>query len=183
MMKTYLTHAQVVLHDEVLEDAAVLLENGVISGINPLSPRATREIDLEGQLLMPGLIDLHSDALEKDVEPRPNVFFPFDFAIPQAEKRNLHAGITTSFHAVAFAHEEFGVRNQHAAAALVRAVRAYQRRGVIDNRIHCRYEITDDTSLPILLDLLHEGGMHLVSLMDHTPGQGQFRDLSAYRDK
>ena len=48
--------------------------------------------------------------------------------------------------------------------------------------MHCRYEITDEYALPVLKQLLNEQSMHLVSMMDHTPGQGQFKDLAAYRD-
>ncbi len=47
--------------------------------------------------------------------------------------------------------------------------------------MHCRYEITDPTGLPILMELMEKRSMHLVSLMDHTPGQGQFKDLAAYK--
>ncbi|HER26454.1 MAG TPA: alpha-D-ribose 1-methylphosphonate 5-triphosphate diphosphatase, partial [Rhodospirillales bacterium] len=52
----------------------------------------------------------------------------------------------------------------------------------IDNRIHCRYEITDETAMPILIDLLKRGRAHMASIMDHTPGQGQFKNIAAYRD-
>ena len=87
-MKTYLTHARIVSLDEVVDDAALLLEDGTIRAINPVSSASSVEIDLAGQILMPGMIDLHGDALEKEVEPRPNVFFPLHFAMSQADKRN-----------------------------------------------------------------------------------------------
>ena len=65
MQGTYLTHARVVLEDRVLEDSAVLIEDGRIAAIEPAGARPAREIALRGQTLMPGLIDLHSDAIEK----------------------------------------------------------------------------------------------------------------------
>ena len=65
MQGTYLTHARVVLEDRVLEDSAVLIEDGRIAAIEPAGARPAREIELRGQTLMPGLIDLHSDAIEK----------------------------------------------------------------------------------------------------------------------
>ncbi|MBI2782550.1 MAG: alpha-D-ribose 1-methylphosphonate 5-triphosphate diphosphatase [Gammaproteobacteria bacterium] len=182
MNPLYLTGARVVLPDAVLEDAAVLIEDGVIAAINPESGRGAPAIDLRGKTLIPGMIDLHCDALEKEVEPRPNVHFPLDFACAQADKRNAAAGVTTVFHALSFANEELGVRNNTFAAAVARAVHAWNPHGLIDNRVHCRYEVTDPTAPGILLELMTAGEMHLLSVMDHSPGQGQFRDIAAYRD-
>ncbi len=182
MNNLYLTGARVVLPDAVLEDAAVLIEGGVIAAINPVSGQGAQTVDLSGKTLIPGLIDLHCDALEKEVEPRPNVHFPLDFACAQADQRNAAAGVTTVFHALSFANEELGVRNNAFAAAVARAVHAWNPHGLIDNRVHCRYEVTDPTAPDILLELMGNGEMHLLSVMDHSPGQGQFRDIAAYRD-
>jgi alpha-D-ribose 1-methylphosphonate 5-triphosphate diphosphatase len=181
-MKTCLTRARIVLADEVLEDASLMMEEGVITAINPESCGQAREIDLRGELLLPGMIDLHCDALEKEVEPRPNVHFPLDFACAQADKRNAAAGITTVYHALSFANDELGVRNNTFAAAVARAVHDWRPHGLVDNRVHCRYEITDETGLSVLKELLANDAMHMISMMDHTPGQGQFKDMAAYRD-
>lgn len=182
-MKTYITNARVVLADSIIEEGAVLIEDGNIAAINPeIVKEDTKVIDLEGKILMPGMIDLHCDALEKEVEPRANVFFPLDFACAQADKRNANAGITTVYHSLSFANDELGVRNNEFAAEIARAVHKWQPHGLVDNRVHCRYEITDETGLPVLKKLLAENSMHLISMMDHTPGQGQFKDMAAYRD-
>lgn len=178
----YLTHARVVLADDTLDDAAVLVADGRIQAICPhRAPADAREVDLTGRLLMPGMIDLHCDALEKEVEPRPGVHFPLDFACAQADKRNAAAGITTVFHALSFAHHELGVRNNDFAAEIARAVVAWQPHALVDNRVHARYEVTDESAPPLLIDLLRAGLAHLVSFMDHTPGQGQFKDVAAFR--
>ncbi len=181
-MKMYLTRARVVLYDEVLEDASLLIEEGVIRAINPESCGEARIQDLKGELLMPGMIDLHCDALEKEVEPRPNVHFPLDFACAQADKRNAAAGITTVYHALSFASDELGVRNTRFAAQVAEAVHDWRPHGLVDNRVHCRYEITDETGVAVLQQLLADNAMHMISMMDHTPGQGQFKDMAAYRD-
>ncbi len=183
MTQQYITNAQLVLADQVLDNASLLIEDGLIKAINPESVADTIEIiDAAGRIVMPGMIDLHCDALEKEVEPRPNVHFPLDYAVAQADKRNATAGITTVYHAIAFANDELGVRNNDFAASIARAVHAWAPHGLIDNRVHCRYEITDESGLPVLLDLIANDDMHLLSLMDHTPGQGQFKDMAAYRD-
>ncbi|MBE0438471.1 MAG: alpha-D-ribose 1-methylphosphonate 5-triphosphate diphosphatase [Gammaproteobacteria bacterium] len=183
MSKTVLNNAKIVLADQVLENASLVIEHGLIAEINPGSvPSGAELIDLQGRVLMPGMIDLHCDALEKEVEPRPNVHFPLDFAVAQADKRNAISGITTVYHAIAFANDELGLRNNDFAASIAKAVHAWAPHGLIDNRVHCRYEITDESGLPVLLDLIANDDMHLLSLMDHTPGQGQFKNMAAYRD-
>ncbi len=179
----YLTGAQVVLENETLRDAAVLIADGHIVAIDPSSGSAgAKEIDLRGHILMPGMIDLHCDALEKEAEPRPGVHFPFDFACAQADKRNAAAGITTIYHALSFANAELGVRNNATAAELARAVHAWQEHALVDNRVHARYEITDPTAPGVLHELLTHDEIHLMSFMDHTPGQGQFKSIDAYRN-
>jgi len=178
----YITNANIVLAEDVLTNASLLIENGLISAINPENiPDQVQTVDAPGKTVMPGMIDLHCDALEKEVEPRPNVHFPIDFACAQADKRNAGAGITTVYHALSFANEELGVRNNQFAKEIAEAVHQFQPHALVDNRVHCRYEITDPTGLPILMELMEKRSMHLVSLMDHTPGQGQFKDLAAYK--
>ncbi|ABM05345.1 Metal-dependent hydrolase involved in phosphonate metabolism-like protein [Psychromonas ingrahamii 37] len=89
--------------------------------------------------------------------------------------------VTTVYHALSFANEELGVRNNQFAKKIAQAVHQFQPHALVYNRVHCRYEITDPTGLPILIDLMKNQAMQLVSLMDHTPGQGQFKDLASYK--
>ncbi|MBP6422001.1 MAG: alpha-D-ribose 1-methylphosphonate 5-triphosphate diphosphatase [Propionivibrio sp.] len=182
MTRLYLTGARLVLRDAVLDDASVLIEDGIITAINPESGNGAENVDLRGKTLIPGMIDLHCDALEKEVEPRPNVYFPLDFACAQADKRNAAAGVTTVYHALSFANDELGMRNNGFAASVARAVHAWNPHGLVDNRVHCRYEVTDPTAPTVLLELMASNEMHLLSVMDHSPGQGQFKDIAAFRD-
>jgi alpha-D-ribose 1-methylphosphonate 5-triphosphate diphosphatase len=154
MSRLLLTHARVVFAQEVRDDVAILIDNGVITAIDPEAVGNTRTLDLCGHLLIPGMIDLHCDALEKEVEPRPGVHFPLDFACAQADKRNAMAGITTVFHALSFANHELGVRNNGFAAEIARAVHAWQAHALVDNRVHVRYEVTDETAPAVLSELL-----------------------------
>ena len=181
MSTTYLTHATLVLPDRVLHDSAMLIADGQIAAIEPASAPADAEvINLRGHTVMPGLIDVHCDAIEKETEPRANVLFPLDFAVAQVDRRNAAAGITTPYHALSFASNQFGVRNNETAATLVRTVAAYRAHSLVDNRIHCRYEVTDNAAVPVLEMLMAEGVVDLLSVMDHSPGQGQFKTLDAY---
>jgi len=180
MQSTYLTHARVVLPDRMLDNSAVLIDDGRIVAIEPDGARADRVVDLQGQTLLPGLIDLHCDAIEKEAEPRSRVLFPLDFAVAQVDRRNAAAGITTPYHALSFANKDLGVRNNQTAAEVVRTLRAFRPHSLVDNRVHCRYEVTDETSVPVLRALMDEGAVDLLSVMDHSPGQGQFKTLESY---
>ena len=180
MQSTYLTNARVVLADQILENSAVLIGDGRILAVEPDGAQADCVLDLQGQILMPGLIDLHCDAIEKEAEPRSRVLFPLDFAVAQVDRRNAAAGITTPYHALSFANSEWGVRNNQTAAQVVRTVRAFRDHSLVDNRIHCRYEVTDETSVEVLRLLMDEGAVDLLSVMDHSPGQGQFKTLESY---
>ena len=178
----YLTRARLALPEGMHEDGALLIRDGRIEALDPeRAPADAREIDLSGRLLMPGMIDLHCDALEKEVEPRAGVHFPLDFACAQADKRNAAAGITTVFHALSFANHELGVRNNAFAAEIARAMGAWQAHALVDNRVHARYEVTDETAPALLIELLAHGHAQLLSFMDHSPGQGQFKDVAAFR--
>lgn len=181
MMPILLTNARVVLPNETRAKVAILIQDGVIAAIDPSTSHGACVIDLDDRLLMPGMIDLHCDALEKEVEPRPNVHFPLDFACAQADRRNAAAGITTVYHALSFANHEFGVRNNAVASDVARAVHAWRRHALVDNRVHLRYEISDASAPPYLAALLDRGHAHMISFMDHTPGQGQFKDVAAFR--
>ncbi len=179
-MKTYLTGGRVILSDRVVDDGAVLVEDGVIRAVCPDGAAGAMEIRLEGDWLMPGMIDLHCDAIEKEAEPRARVMFPLDMACVNIDRRNAAAGITTPFHALSFAHAEWGVRNNETAAGLVRTLKRFGAHALVDNRVHLRYEITDVTAMPFVTALLDEGAVDMLSIMDHTPGQGQFRHLESY---
>ncbi len=109
MKRTLLTHARVVFPNEVRDNVSILVEGDTITAIDPTSYAGATEVNLAGRTLMPGMIDLHCDAMEKEVEPRPGVHFPLEFACAQADKRNAAAGITTVFHALSFANHELGV--------------------------------------------------------------------------
>ena len=89
-----------------------------------------------------------------------------------------NAGITTVYHAISFAGGEWGVRDPRIADAVVREVRGF--RGLVDHKVHARYEVTDDGSEEPVASLLRDKQVELLSFMDHSPGQGQFAELAAY---
>lgn len=181
-----ITNGRVVLPDCVLEAAGIYMEDGIIQQVgksaNFTAQRADTVIDADGGYILPGLVDLHSDAIEKELEPRPGAFFDISLAFSELEKKLAGQGITTMFHSFSFAGAEYGVRNDAEAAAAIRRIKAMAgSRSLIRNRIHLRFEITNYQCLDIAVSLLADRMVNLLSFMDHTPGQGQYPTLEDYR--
>jgi len=173
----HLENARIVTPEGVRR-GALTIGDGRIVALDADAPRGAVRLDLGGDLLLPGLIDLHGDAIEKEVEPRPNAFFPLPVALDAIDRRMAAAGVTTAFHGISFAEGELGVRDVAFAETLARALHGFS--GAVDHRVHVRYELTDAGSEARVTRLIEEGVASLLSFMDHTPGQGQFRDAAAY---
>jgi alpha-D-ribose 1-methylphosphonate 5-triphosphate diphosphatase len=180
-MRVRFVGGSAVLPADVLDDCTVTIEDGFILGIGLDARPGEAEVHFEGRRMLPGLIDLHGDAIEKEVEPRPGAFFPFPLALNSIDRRCVAAGITTAFHGISFAHGEIGLRDTAIAAELARALAGNAPHALCDARVHVRYELTDAGSEPVIAALIEEGVASLLSFMDHTPGQGQFKDVAAYK--
>ena len=183
MKKKLITNAKIVLENEVIENGSILLDGEIIAAICPENPTYTQEIDLDGKILMPGMIDVHSDAIEKVIEPRANVFYPTDFSIAQIDRLNAIAGITTAYHSLTFATAEIGLRGLENSCDLCERIANWSHEhSLIDNRVHVRYEITDPATYDAVASLIKNGTASMVSLMDHTPGQGQYKSVQEFRE-
>ena len=176
-MRQHLENARIVT-PEGIHHGSLTIEDGRIAALDAAAPEGAARLDMGGDLLLPGLIDLHGDAIEKEVEPRPNAFFPLPVALDAIDRRMAAAGVTTAFHGVSFAEGELGVRDVAFAETLARALHGFS--GVVDHRVHVRYELTDAGSEARVARLIEDGVASLLSFMDHTPGQGQFKDAAAY---
>jgi len=173
-------NCRAVLPDRVLEDASVRVEGGTIAEI--VQGRTLGGgLDARGAWLLPGLVDMHSDAIEKAVEPRPNARFPTEIAVRELDRSLAACGITTMFHSLSFADMEEGLRSNNAAAGLIREIFELRPLLRVNTRIHARFEVTDLGAVPHLEALVREGKVHLLSFMDHSPGQGQYKDVAAYK--
>lgn len=175
-------NARLVTPDGVLPEASLKVEQGTITAISNNSLRGSHQIDAGGNYLLPGFIDIHSDAIEKGIEPRPNTFFPVDIAVFELDKKLAACGITTMFHSLSFAEMEIGLRSNGTAARIIREIHQFKERLKINTKIHARFEITDMEAVPFLKDLIQEHLIELFSFMDHSPGQGQFRDIIAFKN-
>lgn len=180
----YILRSQRVLLESTIRPADIVIEDDRIAAIKPPTPNAAGQIaDAGNRLIVPGFVDLHSDAVEKEIEPRPGAQFPIRSAIVELDKKLAMAGITTMFHAVAFNEEALvGTRGTQTAARLIEEIGALNSSLLsVDNLIHARYEITSFSSVPALIDLMEKRRVHMISLMDHSPGQGQFKSIEKWK--
>ena len=179
----WLSDFRVVLEDRVIPRGSVRIEGAKIAEI--AEAPVPGGLAGDGLLLCPGFIDMHGDMIEKEVEPRPRVDFPISIAMRELDRRLASAGVTTGYASVSFtAGRAKGERRSYEhTSALIRGIaehRAYLR---VDHRIHARCDIRLEDSLATIEALIRAGHVDLVSLMDHTPGQGQYRNLERFADQ
>lgn len=178
-----LVGGNVVTPDSILDETDVLIAEGHIVAIGKnLSESTARHIDVSNKVVMPGMIDLHSDALEKFIEPRAKARFPFDVAVTEFDKYLTSCGITTMFHCVCFMETQawWSIRSVEAAIETVHAINQLAPHLNVRNKIHARYDLPSVDHLPHVRDLVENEAVHLLSLMDHTPGQGQYGDIEDF---
>src|ERR1700761_5904650 len=174
-----------VLPDAIVDDARVVVRDGVIVEVGPSPAGSTADLDGRGLLCVPGLIDVHSDALERERAPRPGVFLPWDFAVVSLEGKMSAAGITTVFHGAGFQEKVSGgvTRTAETANDICDAVtaRSLDSAALVGHRILYRLDARSPDGAAALAEAL---GRHpataeslpLVSHQDHPPGQGQSPD-------
>src|SRR5690606_21080199 len=178
-----LSDVRVVLPGQVTDRSTVVVQDGRIVDIVPRVVRG--DVDGAGMLLLPGLVDVHSDALEKERMPRPATPLPLDFAIRSFDAKAAAAGITTIFHGAAFQRKvsDGVVRHPATAVELCRAIDAF-RSDRVDHRVLHRVDIAGEEGVALVkerLDALPIGREpQLLSHEDHTPGQRQYADLDRY---
>lgn len=179
-------NATVVLPDQVLHGGAVLIRDGLIAEVADFAAaiRTTlnTEIDAGGAYLIPGLVDLHNDGLEVEVRPRPQAELPLDVAFPTYERRLVGAGVTTEFHAIAFMDQKKSNRTAGQAAHRAAFVADQSDAGecAIDHQVLHRVDVWSPDYLDDVFASAERFRVRYLSLNDHTPGQGQYRDMDKY---
>jgi alpha-D-ribose 1-methylphosphonate 5-triphosphate diphosphatase len=171
-----------VLAGEVLR-GSVVIRDGTIAELQPGASSVPAATDLDGDYLLPGLIELHTDNLEKHLEPRPAVRWPAMSALLTHDAQISSAGITTVLDAMGVGDfDERSIRAQGLQAA-VEALACARKDGVLraEHLLHMRCELACDNMLEVVTPFLDDPNVRLVSLMDHTPGQRQWMDVEKFR--
>ncbi|WP_339161264.1 phosphonate metabolism protein PhnM [Siminovitchia sp. FSL H7-0308] len=186
-----LTNGQLVLENQILSEHAVVIENDSIVDIIPeqdaVKYKGYKILDANGGYISPGFVDIHSDYIEGIISPRPTSMMDFTLGIREAERILISHGITTMFHSLSiYKDDSFGkkpIRHSENVNRLINAINeTHTSKHLIRNRMHARFEIDNIEQVDIFIQNIQEEKVHLISFMDHTPGQGQFRNLEIYRE-
>jgi alpha-D-ribose 1-methylphosphonate 5-triphosphate diphosphatase len=159
-----ITGGQVLVGNDGLMPAEVALRDGMIDRIGEGRAKAT--FDASGLLVMPGIIDMHGDAFERQIQPRPGVNFPVPLALADTESQLLSNGITTAYHGVTLSWEP-GLRSAGVWRQLLDALDAGD--WTCDMRVHLRWEAFNLDALEMALADIAAGRVHLLAFNDHTP--------------
>ncbi len=182
MSERILRNARIVTADDCFV-GTVLIRNGMVSEVASGDSACLGAEDLQGDYLMPGLVELHTDNLEKHMLPRPGVHWDPDSATVVHDAQCASAGITTVLDAVMI-----GSRDQESVRARMQetAITSMERcrdDGVlrVDHLLHLRCEVAAADILSVFERHVDRADLKLISVMDHTAGQRQWRDLDKYR--
>lgn len=184
MKKIRFTNAKVVTRDEVLETDVAIDAGQIVSISGSSLASECEEIDLQGDYLLPGLVEMHTDNLEKNILPRPGVLWPSILASALAHDVQIAgSGITTVFDALAIGGLREGGLDKKILDESFAAICQGQEKNLFkaDHFLHLRCEVADRR----MESNLHQYGQHplvkLISVMDHTPGQRQWTDIDKWR--
>ncbi|HCM7866864.1 alpha-D-ribose 1-methylphosphonate 5-triphosphate diphosphatase [Klebsiella aerogenes] len=178
-----INNVKLVLEDETI-DGSLEVQEGRIYAFAESQSRLPAALDGEGGWLLPGLIELHTDNLDKFFTPRPKVDWPAHSAMSSHDALMVASGITTVLDAVAIGDVRDGGDRLENLEKMINAVEETQKRGLnrAEHRLHLRCELPHHTTLPLFEKLVDREPVTLVSLMDHSPGQRQFANREKYRE-
>ncbi|KXS38143.1 MAG: hypothetical protein AWU54_2231 [Candidatus Frackibacter sp. T328-2] len=187
MMNYLIKNADIVLEDTVLEKADLLITDNKINKIaDNISEKNAADfgkyklIKAEGKLIIPGLIDIHSDAIEKAVQPRPSMSLSPEMAVNQLEKNLISAGITTMYHSLSLS-DGSGIRSTENVVEIINFLKN-NKKSYLRRKVHLRLEKTNFVAYPVIEDMINKDKLDLLSIMDHTPGQGQYKTVEEYQE-
>jgi len=164
-MSLRITGGQVLLAGGELAAAAIDIADGQIAAIDG-SRSPARQIDAEGLLVLPGIVDLHGDAFERQIMPRPGVLLPLDVALLDTDRQLVANGITTALHAVTYSWEP-GLRGRQTLLDLLDSLARLERRLACDTRLHLRWETFNLAVVDEVDGWLRAGRIQLLAFNDH----------------
>lgn len=182
-------NGQLITESEILKGYDLYLEQDRIIRICPAKKnrdKGRKLIDAAGGYVTPGFIDIHSDYIEHMVSPRPTCLLDFELSIRETEKELISHGITTMFHSLSlYKWNEFLAKPIRAPENVAKfsdlIAKMHSAERLIRHRFHARFEIDNCAEVENLKSYIVQKKVDLVSFMDHTPGQGQYRNLESYR--
>ncbi|TDV50333.1 alpha-D-ribose 1-methylphosphonate 5-triphosphate diphosphatase [Pseudomonas graminis] len=178
-----LTNAKIVTAERVFT-GTVVLRDGLISEVDDSISQLSQAQNLNGDYLLPGLVELHTDNLEKHLSPRPGVDWPSASAVMSHDAQIIAAGITTVFDALSIGDVNPKGKRMQQLPGMIEAIASANAADLTraEHRLHLRCEVCHPDTLSVFRDLVEQPLVQLVSVMDHSPGQRQFALESKYRE-
>lgn len=156
-----------VLHGVAWTEEPLVVADGKVSDL--VEGCAMRRLDATGLLVLPGIVDIHGDAIERLIAPRPAAPFSVDFALIEADRQLVANGITTAFHAVTWSWEG-GQRGETAICAIIDALVRLRPHLAVDTRLHLRHETFNIDAEPTIAAWLDVGLIDCLGFNDHMAG-------------
>lgn len=176
-------NARIVLPDEVIK-GSIFINEGQITELQHGDTQVAEAIDWNGDYLIPGLVELHTDNMEKYFSPRPSVTWPRHSAIMAHDVQMAGSGITTVFDAVAVGYEIFKSDRAKILDDIIESINHFSDEKLFkaDHFIHLRCELSCEETSNEFDQYSDNSLLRLVSLMDHAPGQRQFARIEKYKE-
>jgi len=181
MTELVISNARVVTREAVIH-GTVQLRDGVIMDVSDVPASVPSALDFDGDYLLPGLVELHTDNLERHASPRPGVRWPADAAVVAHDTQIAGAGITTVLDALSVGDVLEGSSRLATLTAMADAVTSMRGLLKAEHWLHMRCEISYADLPAVFEPFVDHALVRLVSLMDHTPGQRQFAKLEKYTE-
>ncbi|WP_289142855.1 phosphonate metabolism protein PhnM [uncultured Brevibacillus sp.] len=185
-----ITNGQIITEEGILTGFDLLIKGNRIEQMIRTGELEMQEgvevVDAAGGYISPGFIDLHSDYIEHMTAPRPTSLMDFHLSLRETEKQLISHGITTMYHSLSlFKGSEYAykpIREPDNVRKFIDLIdQTHHTKHLVRHRFHARFEIDNLEEIDNLKNYIAEKKVHLISFMDHTPGQGQYRDLEVYR--
>jgi len=176
-----LKNAKIVTPSETVH-GAVHVRDGVIADIHRGNLETAPAVDLGGDYLLPGLVDLHTDNFDRHVRPRNNADWPVMAALLAHDAQMVSAGITTICDSFYVGMIGFGARGFDTLKKTIAELETCRRSRLLrgEHFLHLRAELSMEDMPAMFADVYPDPSVRLVSVMDHTPGQRQWRDVERY---
>jgi alpha-D-ribose 1-methylphosphonate 5-triphosphate diphosphatase len=182
MTETVLTNARLVLGDGVL-DGSIVLDGAVIATLDPGRSDAAGALDMDGDYVIPGVVDVHTDNLERQVQPRSNARWPSRSAMLAHDAQCAAAGVTTVLDALCIGDLGFDKERIKTFQDGVIDLDALADTGLLKSEhfLHLRCEVPARDVLTLFDTVSGHKRVRMISLMDHSPGVGQYANMEFYR--
>lgn len=166
-METVIAGGRALLPDGTLAETEITLRDGRIAALGAAAGAAARRWNVPGLLVLPGMIDLHGDAFERQLMPRPGVRFPDELAMLETDRQLVANGITTAYHGLTYSWEP-GLRGADSARRFLATLHELRGRLVCDARVHLRFETFNLAAEQEVIDWIADGLIDLFAFNDHT---------------